>query len=75
MLRDKIVKILRLRYKFCLLCDIDGVFNSLGRIEEEKELIQHDWGICQITKENIQFLEDRNNIHNIINNIKEKNYD
>lgn len=43
--------------KLAILLDIDGVFNSLSRIEGEKELVIHPWGTWQITPENVEFLK------------------
>lgn len=42
--------------KVTLLLDIDGVFNSLGKIDNPI-IVKHDWGIWQLTKENAEFLK------------------
>lgn len=42
--------------KVTLLLDIDGVFNSLGRIEDPI-IVRHDLGIWQISEKNAEFLK------------------
>lgn len=40
-----------------ILLDIDGIFNALSKIEEDRELIRHNYGTWQISKSNIEFLK------------------
>ena len=56
-------------YKFAytrcvLFLDIDGVLNSLGKIDDPV-IIKHEWGTWQLTKENADFLRELSRIRHL----------
>jgi len=39
------------------LLDIDGCFNAFHKLEEPRELIEHPYGVWQVSKQNCEFLK------------------